>query len=62
MYSLRLWVKISLGQNEYWAQKTAPQFVLRDWLLQGGRKGSQALDKFVKQGAGSLNNKDQVSY
>ena len=43
------------------AQETAPQLVLRDGLLQGGRKGSQAIHKFVRKGAGSWTIKDQVS-
>ena len=30
-------------------------------LLQGGRRGSQAIDKFAKKGAGCLDIKDQVS-
>ena len=30
-------------------------------LLQGGRKGSQAINKFATKGAGSLNINDQVS-
>ena len=30
-------------------------------LLQGSRRGSQAIDKFAKKGAGSLDIKDQVS-
>ena len=30
-------------------------------LLQGGRRGSQAIYKFATKGAGSLNFKDQVS-
>ena len=30
-------------------------------LLQGGRRGSQAIYKFATKGAGSLNIKDEVS-
>ena len=30
-------------------------------LLQRGRRGSQAIYKFAKKGAGSLNSKDQIS-
>ena len=30
-------------------------------LLQGGRKGTQAIYKFATKGAGSLNIKDQIS-
>ena len=30
-------------------------------LLQGGRRGNQAICKFATKGAGSLNSKDQIS-
>ena len=30
-------------------------------LLQGGRRGTQAIYKFATKGAGSLNIKDQIS-
>ena len=61
MHNLRVVSCFISGKRRAAAWEAAPQLVLRHSLLQGGRRGSPTIYKFVTKGAGLLNNEDQVS-